>query len=375
MVTHRDAIVPAIPENFGILRQSTADFSVRPGMGVSIEIWRGRIGSFTQPLKNRGKTQKLTLNKTYVCLSVRIALFLLLAMIDGVEPNPGPGTRRGSTNNTNNTRGAITRSGGRGADSLSRYQDREHVDNDIFANSQTSSQSSIPNTQSTINAWFPSVTQNSNNVTESACSDPVGTARNIPTTDNTLMPILLDIQVHVRNLDKKFDTLEQSINDLKLENKQLREQNVNLTGKVDELTTSVNELELSTNSLNAKHEQLESQSRRQNLIFYDMKESPKETWEQSEQSVRDYIRDELHMDDSDIKIERAHRLYSKDKPRPLIVKFSFYKDKECVLKNIVNSPKKLACSVTVTITMMQVQMSMPLPVLQMLKSARTSLKE
>ena len=59
---------------------------------------------------------------------------------------------------------------------------------------------------------------------------------------------------------------------------------------------------------------------------------PKETWEQSEQIVRDYIRDELQLDDTDIRIERAHRLYSKNKPRPLIVKFSFYKDKEIVLK-------------------------------------------
>ena len=87
------------------------------------------------------------------------------------------------------------------------------------------------------------------------------------------MSILLDIQTHVRGLDKKFDTLEGSINDLKVENKQLREQNVILSSKVDDLTTSVNELEQSTSSLNEKHEQLESQSRRQNLIFYDINES------------------------------------------------------------------------------------------------------
>jgi hypothetical protein len=49
-------------------------------------------------------------------------------------------------------------------------------------------------------------------------------------------------------------------------------------------------------------------------------------------TVRDYIRDELSMNESDIRIERAHRLYSNNKPRPLIVKFSFYKDKENVLK-------------------------------------------
>ena len=76
------------------------------------------IGSFIQPRKTRCRTQKLTLNRSCVCLSVRIALFLLLVMIGGVEPNPGPG-KRGSTNNT---RGATTLAGGRGrgADTLSR---------------------------------------------------------------------------------------------------------------------------------------------------------------------------------------------------------------------------------------------------------------
>ena len=133
-------------------------------------------------------------------------------------------------------------------------------------------------------------------------------------------------------MDRKFDTLDQSINDLKSENVKLSDQNEKLPGKEDKLTTQVTELEISTNSLNEKHEQLESQSRRQNLILYDIKESDKETWEQSEQKVRDYIRDDLQLDDTDIIIERAHRLNGKNKPRPLIVKFSFFKDNEIVLK-------------------------------------------
>lgn len=302
-------------------------------MGVTIDIWRGRIGCFSQPCKTRNRTQHLTLNKGYVCLSIRIALFLLLTLIGGIEPNPGPGpgTRRGSISNA---RSAVTRSGGRIAENPRGQQERE---NDSFTNTQSTS---LNSSQSTLNTWFPTVTpaspinnsdaaSRSTGATSNSTNSPV---RNTPVNDTMPMSILLDIQAHVRGLDRKFDTLEQSINDLKSENFKLREQNVKLTGKVDKLATLVNELEISNNSLNEKHEQLESQSRRQNLIFYDIKESHKETWEQSEQVVRDYIRDELSMNESDIRIERAHRLYSKNKPRPLIVKFSFYKDKETVLK-------------------------------------------
>ena len=40
----------------------------------------------------------------------------------------------------------------------------------------------------------------------------------------------------------------------------------------------------------------------------------------------------MGIDDADIKIERAHRLPAKSSPRPLIVKFSHYKDKDRILK-------------------------------------------
>ena len=49
-------------------------------------------------------------------------------------------------------------------------------------------------------------------------------------------------------------------------------------------------------------------------------------------NVRGYISQTLGIDDTDIKIERAHRLPAKSSPRPLIVKFSFYKEKDRVIK-------------------------------------------
>ena len=89
-----------------VLQHSIYVLLVRSVMGGTIDIWRGRIGCFSQPNKTRNTAQTLTINKNYVCLRVRIALFLLLAMTGVVGPNPGPGLRRGSTTNT---RSAVTR--------------------------------------------------------------------------------------------------------------------------------------------------------------------------------------------------------------------------------------------------------------------------
>ena len=81
-----------------------------------------------------------------------------------------------------------------------------------------------------------------------------------------------------------------------------------------------------------KTERLEAQSRRDNLRFHGFEDKRDETWEESELKVRDYIRDDLGVDESSIQIERAHRLRSKNSPRPVILKFSHYKDRDKVLK-------------------------------------------
>ena len=119
--------------------------------------------------------------------------------------------------------------------------------------------------------------------------------------------------------------MSHSIKGLKQENKSLKESNALLIEKVDRLEKSVSDT-------NSKCEQLEGQSRRQNLRFFGLDEAENETWDQTEEKVRTFIKNELKIDESKILIERAHRLHSKMKPRPLIVKFSFFKDKENVLK-------------------------------------------
>lgn len=94
-------------------------------------------------------------------------------------------------------------------------------------------------------------------------------------------------------------------------------------------------------NLTKKVDQMENQSRRENLIFHGMTETDDETWEQSETKVRHFISDDLSLDDSRISIERAHRLNTRKSPRPVIVKFSHYKDKEKVLRTYREKVKEL----------------------------------
>ena len=131
--------------------------------------------------------------------------------------------------------------------------------------------------------------------------------------------------------EQKFDHLEKSVRVLKHDSKYLKEQNSILTKQVTELQSTVSQLESRTHETEIKNERLEVQSRRDNLKFHGFEDNRGETWEESENTVRRYIFDELAIDESAIQIERAHRIRSKNSPRPIIVKFSHYKDRDRVL--------------------------------------------
>ena len=323
-------------------------------MGVSIEMWRCRIGCFSMPVKLKSALQVLVVSRSTVSLSIRLTLFLLLAM-HGVEQNPGPRSRGGNTRGVDG-RGGRTRGQGRGTPIVQNEPDLFSQQSD--APPSRRSTRSI-NNQPSLNAWFrnsesPSNTRSQNSIssqrpsechtsnsslasstdteTDSVLNHDVTVTTSTRHGENVPMSILLDIQKNCQNLNTKFDKLDKSVRGLKKENKKLQEQNLKLTKTVNTLAANVSQLEFSANENTSKLDQLEGQSRRQNLKFYDIEEGDNETWDQSEEKVRHYIRSELEIDDGNISIERAHRLPGKYKPRPIIVKFSFYKDKDKVIK-------------------------------------------
>ena len=93
--------------------------------------------------------------------------------------------------------------------------------------------------------------------------------------------------------------------------------------------------------IKAKLNDLENKSRRNNLRFDGLKDSPDETWEESERKLAGVL-NQLDLDPNEIEFERAHRVgkFDKNKKRTIIVKMLRYKDREDVLK--AARKKKLA---------------------------------
>jgi hypothetical protein len=132
--------------------------------------------------------------------------------------------------------------------------------------------------------------------------------------DNVLQNILDQLS----RLNDKFDGVE-----LKLDREisALREENTNLTRRVIELEI--------------QQDNLEAQSRRNNLIFRGIAEGERETWDQTEEKVRAFMVDKLCLSQDEagsVDIERAHRLPGKGKDRLVITKFLSYKGREKVLR-------------------------------------------
>lgn len=130
-------------------------------------------------------------------------------------------------------------------------------------------------------------------------------------------PTLSDVVQMLGTLGAKVDKIQTTIDAVVGENQQLKETVTKLEAKVD--------------SLEAKMDDLEGRSRRNNLLFHGIpKASGKETWQESEELVRDVIEKQMGL--RDVKIDRAHRLGGGNSA-PIIAKFVFFKDREAVMRN------------------------------------------
>ena len=363
-------------------------------MGVTIEVWRQRIGTFSQPVRCKSAFNTLQLKSKYISLCIRTVLFLML-VVQGVESNPGPPP--GSINYSEHIADHINSqsygrggSRGRGAEGTGRGNSRGnsrgsgrgrgHYDvRDLSERRITRSQSERV-CQPEITSWL-GISQESQSRSATG-GNLISDQSNIRTMNmgaqqvagvdgsesdsqsdrirdiemdreggrvsdrgsgvdgggdlqnsGDVRELLIDIRREMRYMNQKFDKLEDTMTSLKQDNKTLKKQNKELTKQVQELSFNVQEVSELAQENERKNERLESQSRRENLKFYGLDENRKETWEESENKVRNYIAEGLNIDESDIKIERAHRLGgNKSGTRPIIAKFSFYKDKEKILR-------------------------------------------
>ena len=139
--------------------------------------------------------------------------------------------------------------------------------------------------------------------------------------------ILLEIRK-----DSKFDGLSKSVNQLKVENRKLKDQNDKLETKVSTLTDKLQSVETTLSDHVKKQEKLETFSRKNNLKFYDIDDSKNETPEESQRKVFDFVKTTLEIDTTDIPIERAHRIPTRFGNIPIIMQFTHYKHRELILK-------------------------------------------
>ena len=150
--------------------------------------------------------------------------------------------------------------------------------------------------------------------------------------------------------NQRLDNLSKDINDMKesleFSQNEYDDKFKNVGDKIQNLEEKINLMEKELRVIqttkpswvietNAKLIDLEDRSRWNNLRFEGIKEHENESWEDCENKIYDLLENKLEMDIENVVIERAHRTGKKNKnrSRPIVAQFSFYKDKMNILKN------------------------------------------
>ncbi|XP_075730283.1 uncharacterized protein LOC142772067 [Rhipicephalus microplus] len=107
-----------------------------------------------------------------------------------------------------------------------------------------------------------------------------------------------------------------------------------LRSDLDAMATATSQTATQVSVLEARLDDAENRSRRNNLLFYGLADDkPSETYAQSEERITGFCRDHLKITVESKDVERAHRLgrHSQGRCRPIIVQFTSFKTKEAVL--------------------------------------------
>ena len=144
----------------------------------------------------------------------------------------------------------------------------------------------------------------------------------------------------VKNDVKEFISVKEDVEGLKLSCDTLEQSTKTIKEKADQTAKYANILKANITKHAERADDHEDRQRRKNLVFFGIEEkSSYESWADCEAEVKNIIKDKvLSVEDRLIgTIARAHRIgikdLKKDKPRPIVVQFDVYKDKEKVLYN------------------------------------------
>lgn len=196
-------------------------------------------------------------------------------------------------------------------------------------------------------------------IKDSEGNDEVGRKRKRTTTGfQTDEDSLKHLVETLEEINCKLDVALARIKEIQEKQKELKKKNASLKeclefahNSIKEITKRVETEETTlsklTKDVNAMSEtvtfkcecaiKLESHSRRNNLIFYNITEEENESTTMTEDTLYIFMEEKLKMEEekaSNICIERAHRLGKRkddNKPCPIIAKFTFHEDKEHIL--------------------------------------------
>jgi ribA/ribD-fused uncharacterized protein len=128
----------------------------------------------------------------------------------------------------------------------------------------------------------------------------------------------------------KTDNLIDELKQVKEKNQKLARENIELQRNVEDLKFVTNKLKIEVNAQKEKLVKFEAHSRRDNLIFFGIRQDKQEN---CETKIRNVLQVTMQVPEVDqIKFDRCHRLGG-PMPRPIICKFNWYKDKERVFNN------------------------------------------
>ena len=156
-----------------------------------------------------------------------------------------------------------------------------------------------------------------------------------------------ELEVKVTDIDKRVAEVEKSCTFISSgfesnakELKQAKTEIGKLQKSCGEYETKVKSMDNEIQTLNNRLTEAESRSMRNNLIFYGIKEQPMEN---CENQVKQFIKDKLDIDADSMLFDRAHRMGndSAKKPRPIVVRFNYYKERETVLSKAFDAKDAL----------------------------------
>ena len=145
---------------------------------------------------------------------------------------------------------------------------------------------------------------------------------------------------------EKLDKMVNNIKDMKTSVEAIKKNNDEMKSELTNMKSELVAVKKKNKTLEDRLIDMQSRSMRDNLIFYNIKEEekvgrdvPEEEKVTTEEILHDFIKAKMKIE-SEVSFERAHRMGKHrgtgERPRPIVAKFTFHKQREKVRKSSVN---------------------------------------